>query len=336
MFQSWPSIESFHRVRKDLDLDLAVATKVTYRSKVKLHGTNAAIVITPKGKILAQSRSQILDIWNDNMNFATWVHYSGMIANKMNDYVTIYGEWFGENIQKGVACSQVDGKHFAVFAIQFGKSEDKSSTLAIDPEVIREHLQKMLINMSHNIYVLPWYGEQKTVDFTSTESMTSFVEKMTKEVEDVENHDPWISQTFGVEGTGEGVVAYPVSLEDNQLILRQNLKRFMFKAKGDKHKVVKTKAVVEMDPVIAETVADFVSMVVTDSRLEQAVRESSNGELDFDTKKIGPFIGWFSKDVKKDIDNGEVEAPIDIDWKVVNKAITNKARDWFLEKAKSI
>lgn len=56
------------------DLEILGKTPVvTYRAKIKLHGTNAGIQITPEGEVAAQKRSQIINSQNDNAGFATWV-----------------------------------------------------------------------------------------------------------------------------------------------------------------------------------------------------------------------------------------------------------------------
>lgn len=37
---------------------------------------------------------------------------------------------------------------------------------------------------------------------------------MNRLVEAVDTEDPWVKETFGVSGTGEGIVWYPVGLDD--------------------------------------------------------------------------------------------------------------------------
>jgi hypothetical protein len=39
------------------------------------------------------------------------------------------------------------------------------------------------------------------------------VDEMNRLVEAVDTEDPWVKETFGVTGTGEGVVWYPVGLD---------------------------------------------------------------------------------------------------------------------------
>jgi tRNA-binding EMAP/Myf-like protein len=120
-FQKWTSIELLHNVKRNLDI-LGDAVTITYRAKIKLHGTNAAVQITTEGRVAAQKRSQIITPKSDNAGFAAWVenNLEYFSALKTTENITIFGEWCGSNIQKGVAISQLNRKVFAVFAIQIG------------------------------------------------------------------------------------------------------------------------------------------------------------------------------------------------------------------------
>jgi tRNA-binding EMAP/Myf-like protein len=68
---TWPSIELLHHVRAGVrsaaEVQNAPLPRVAYRAKVKLDGTNAGVQIHPDGRVLAQSRSQLLEVGNDNM-----------------------------------------------------------------------------------------------------------------------------------------------------------------------------------------------------------------------------------------------------------------------------
>lgn len=343
-FNSFPSIESFHRVRKDMAdfcREFGITEKVIeFRGKVKLHGTNAGIVIEPtcceNRRVLAQSRSQIISVGNDNAGFASWLETSKdvWLNSFSNDTqpITIFGEWCGQSIQKGVAISHIGKKIFAIFAVQIGKSDDDDSKVIVDPVEIRNMLPDSL---PENVYILPWDTEMVGVDFADLESVNYFVGVCNYHVERVEPCDPWVYAEFGVSGTGEGVVFYPVSMEDEtKCILRRDFRNYTFKAKGEKHKVVKTKKSVQIDPEIATTIDEFAAMVVTEARLNQAVTEAANGT--FDTKFVGPVIGWVSKDVRKDVDNREIVLPENTEWKMINTKITILVRNWYIEKSKTL
>jgi hypothetical protein len=77
----------------------------------KIDGTNACVVITPEGKIFAQSRTRIISPFSDNFGFATWVE------NNKETLLLLgqghhYGEWFGAGIQRGYGLTE---KRFYLF-----------------------------------------------------------------------------------------------------------------------------------------------------------------------------------------------------------------------------
>ena len=51
----------------------------------------------------------------------------------------------------------------------------------------------------------------------------------------VEANDPWVEATFGIKGTGEGLVFYPQSHDG-----WENFNNLCFKAKGEAHKNIAT------------------------------------------------------------------------------------------------
>jgi hypothetical protein len=105
---------------------------------------------------------------------------------------------------------------------------------------------------------------------------------------------------------------------------------FIFKTKGEKHKVVKEKALVHVDPEVAASISDFVTMFVTEPRLEQG--ESNTGAVDM--KNMGPFLKWFCGDVEKE-SGSELEAS-GLKWDQVAKDVQVAARDWYKAKAQEI
>ena len=112
-FIKWTSIELLHNVYQDLKI-LGKTDSITYRAKIKLHGTNAGVQVTPESIVAAQKRSQIITSKNDNAGFAAWaeqnIDYFSQLKNSHN--LTIFGEWCGTNVQKGVAISQIGRKVF--------------------------------------------------------------------------------------------------------------------------------------------------------------------------------------------------------------------------------
>lgn len=329
----WPKITSFHNVRKavkDYPHIVNGNHKVTYRGKIKLHGTNAAIQLLGND-VVAQSRTVVLKRGHDNAGFAAWVekHKKAMIeATSHLKGMTIFGEWCGPGINKGCSIHMIEKKSFVIFAIIQRTSEDmgeKKNDFLAHPNVIETLLAKFLRTIP-NTYVLPWYTEEVVVDWNkSADDLAPVVESFNKVVLEVEACDPWVKATFGQEGTGEGLVYFPISVEH---LGRDMFSALAFKAKGEKHKVVKAKAPVVIDAATAASITEFVDMVVTEARLDQGVQEACKGQ--YERKKIGPFIGWVIKDVSKECQN-ELEAS-GLNWKQVAKTVTDRAREWYINK----
>ncbi|MBE9119044.1 hypothetical protein IQ249_24455 [Lusitaniella coriacea LEGE 07157] len=324
-FQKWSSIELLHNLCRSLELFEPKPT-ITYRAKIKLDGTNAGVQIFPDGKVAAQSRTQIITPENDNMGFANWVHQNIEFFSNLasSEHLIVFGEWCGKGIQKRTAISKIDRKIFVIFALQYGGIDGQIATLEICPEKI----QSFLANHP-DIFILPFYGNSITLDFSDKEQLKTQAEILNQKVKDVENIDPWVKETFGIEGIGEGLVFYP---EASNTVERLSCAELLFKAKGEKHQVVKTKKPIQIDPEKVKSIDGFVDLFVTQNRLEQGVNEACNGE--FNIKKMGVFLQWFVGDVKKE-STAEIERA-QLTWKEVNKPVMNAARKWYLERAKSI
>lgn len=335
----WPQIEGLVGVRKglgDLRSNLGESYKlpsVTYKAKIKLHGTNAAVQIHPDGKVFAQSRTSIITPENDNAGFAKWVDNNTAFFKKMvkDEIVTVFGEWCGESIQQGTAINNIGKKILAVFAIQCGNSDNTSRYYA-EPKTIADLLIDHTSLPNLDLYVLPWYGEEIVLDFADTEQLRKAAENLNEMVAKVEACDPWVKSVFHVEGIGEGIVLYPLKKDDTNVIMRSDYYDLFFKAKGEQHKVVKQKAAVQIDPEVAASVNEFVDMFVTPARLEQAVTTACNGQ--YDAKLTGAFLKWITADVQKE-SGAELEAS-NLDWAKVNRPVMEAARKWYQEKVKSI
>jgi tRNA-binding EMAP/Myf-like protein len=321
LFQKWTSIELLHNVRRTLDI-LGDAVTITYRAKIKLHGTNAGVQVTTKGKVAAQKRSQIITSQSDNAGFAAWVesNLEYFSALKTTENITIFGEWCGGDIQKGVAISQLGKKIFAVFAIQIGDDLTTPKKLELRPEKIAQMLPE-----HQDIYVLPYYGEAITLNFGNEAQIIAAADIINKMVEAVETVDPWVKATFGIEGVGEGLVMYP---DTDSIVEKTNYTEYMFKAKGVKHQVIKSKNPVSIAPEKVENITQFVQLFVTEARLQQAVTEACDGQ--YEMKKIGDFLKWFALDVQKE-SVAELETA-GLTWKEVNKPLMNDAKEWYRTK----
>lgn len=211
-FVAFPSIEGFHNIRKEIlhyNLQRAGAP-INYLGKIKLHGKNGAVQIKANGDIFAQSRSATISTGNDNAGFAAWVEsnkdfFSDLRARSDahdDEQITIFGEWCGKGIQKGVAIANIGRKIFAPFMLQYGQTDEnygKNTRIVVEPTVLRE-----IIGEHKDIFVLPWLPRSNLViDFYSEESLKAAVERANVLVSEIEPLDPWVKETFDVDGLGK-------------------------------------------------------------------------------------------------------------------------------------
>ena len=148
---SWGSISLLHNVVRTLQIihqthgtPLPV---VTYRAKVKLHGSNVGIQITPAG-VVAQSRSKLLTPDDDYKGFARWVADRADTFATLPPDLVVFGEWCGPGVEAGVAIAQIPEKILAVFALQEGRGAE--ARYIVEPDEIRARLAGIPVN------VLPW------------------------------------------------------------------------------------------------------------------------------------------------------------------------------------
>lgn len=271
--------------------------KMTYRAKVKLHGTNAGIRIVSQ-RLFPQSRSRVLTPKEDNYGFAAWVlQHRDYFAELPNG--TLYGEWFGQGIQSKVAASRVKGKHFAPFQFRF-----PNGTCVNEPQILMP-----LLEMPLTCHPLPWLGDAFVVDFRNPDLAKA--EALMAQVEAV---DPFIRDTFGIEGLGEGIVCYPTN----------GMFDLMFKVKGKEHRVQRHEKTnrIQLTPEVQTSITAFVDRYVTPARLEQGF-----GLFGGDIRNTGKFIGWVCKDVKEESGDEIGNLP----WKQVSKEIARRARAFYID-----
>lgn len=336
VFLGFPSIESFQHVRIRVSKYPQYAAKpVQYKGKIKLHGTNAGVRVV-NGEVIAQSRNEFLGNNGDNHGFGRWVEKNKEfflnIAKRVNlDDFIIFGEWAGLGIQKKTALNMLDKKFFAVFLISTGQTSYVENTtgethyaidnLIIEPKEIEDFIGA---ERPDDVYILPWTHECEPIDFMKIDTIEKMVGEINSLIEQVEKVDPWVKETFGVEGIGEGIVYYPVGATDYW-----TFRSLTFKAKGEKHKVNRTdKQAVQIDPTVYAQVVDFVTAFATEARFEQAISEVCKDYPELE--EMGKFLKWVNKDIEKE-SVAEREAS-NLDWKMISKFTTNAARLWYINK----
>lgn len=308
---------------------------VEFTGTVKLHGTNASIVINPENEIHCQSRKKIITPASDNAGFATqvncfhddfedamWVLRQKLIKERdkfpevkdgiESSDITLYGEWCGAGVQKGVGISELP-KMFVMFGV-------KVSPLGFnkDPHVssywITEGLDELLWNpLSWVKNIFQFQHWKLDIDFNKPEAITHKLADITNQVEE---QCP-VANAFGVKGIGEGVVWSGV----------YNGNLYRFKVKGKKHSVSKVKTLAAISPEKIESIDKFVEYACTRNRYDQCVQEVCGDDLD--VKKTGDVIRWMQSDIiKEELD---VLTESGLTMKDVGGKIAQQTRKWFME-----
>lgn len=343
-FQSFPSIEQFRNVIRTVSERTAFVGKdendepiydglkpkptLRFRGTVKIHGTNAGITFVDDGKgwfnALAQSRSSVLVAPDDNAGFRAWVDklspetleclfadarmaIGGPAIDLSVAPITVFGEWAGKGIQKGVAVSQVE-KFFYVFAVKQG-------------DVWGDLTGRELFKMgSQRIYNAPdvWVRDIN-VDFEHPELVQNELGEITTRIEAL---CP-VGKFLGVEGIGEGVVWECTSMDPKYAGLR-------FKVKGEKHSVSHVKTLAAVDVERVKTVQEFVDKVLPEPRLQQGLDKLREMGKPLDMTSTGDFLRWIVGDVLKEESDTMVASGIDP--KEVGKVLNQQARRWFMTK----
>lgn len=297
-----------------------------FKGTVKLHGTNAGVSYNTKSGIWAQSRENIITPEKDNAGFAFFVHSHETDFVKLflevstkenidldNNTITIYGEWVGKGIQKGVGISNID-KSFFIFGVKITPHTETEEETRANPAywVDSSYLRDVIVRI-FNIEDFKTY--EIDIDFNMPQLIQNTLSDLTIEVE---NECP-VAKTFGESGVGEGIVW---SVEFKGVIHR-------FKVKGEKHSTSKVKTLAAVDVEKLNSVNDFVEYAVTESRFNQGLENTFPNNEPIDVKKMGDLIRWVVNDILKEemdtlVKNG-------LEPKDVNKYVSSKVREMFFK-----
>jgi len=302
--------------------------KLTFCGKVKIHGTHAAVSYNPNTEeIWVQSRKNIITPTQDNAGFAYFVEarkelllglfreiqYSDVPTPSLDDTITVYGEFFGGNIQKGVAVTDLD-RAFAIFSVKCGEEWVRNPSPY-------EGIGGLNAN---RIFMCSQFGEYfLSIDFANPEASTPKLVDITMKVEE----ECPVGKFFGVEGVGEGVVW--TAFHEGQ--------KYIFKVKGEKHVITCggriKKLKVAISPEKMESIQEFVGYAVTEGRLAQAIENVFTMEgKEPDVKGMGAFLKWMMTDILAE----EVDVMVEngLEPKEIGKFVSNKAKTWFFENYK--
>lgn len=338
LFKKWNDLNQFHEVRKNLNYPRIWQalkdndSKIAFGLKIKLHGTNACVRVEPDGKVVAQKRSS--DVTEGHFGFPQWVaeneSYFASLAS-VDSIRYIYGEWCGPGVQQGVACSQTEEKHFYVYAFDEVMEYSDDTIRWYDPADIEMYLEKTCPN---RMIVIPWF-KTLWIDFEDKNQMELAMLSLNRDVEAIGEKDPLINELFGIEGAGEGLVAYPLLGRDPNIYHKDEeyFSWFNFKAKSEHHRVNKTKTAVQFDPEKFASIQAFADFYVTEQRLLQGFTEGVQGERNM--SRTPDFIKWVVSDIYKESVT-EREANPDLDWKALSKACSTRAVLWYKAKVQGV
>jgi hypothetical protein len=329
---SWPSIEQFKTVRRNVEKKAqfkgiddagepimdrtAVLPKLNYEGTVKVHGTNAAIVLNADGTFYCQSRERVLSLLQDNCGFLRWVSSlpSDVLDRLRENFpvgwerVVVYGEWAGKGVQGGVALSEVE-KCFVIFGAKSIVEEDswldvRSWTTPSEYRIFK-------------IWDFPTYKIQ--INFEQPEYA---VEQINKWVLEVEAECP-VGKHLGVSGVGEGIVFRCLETD-------YKCSGFWFKAKGSEHSKSKVKKFATVDIEKFESLQAFANAVLDEERLSQGYFWLKENNFEQTEKSTGHFIRWIFNDVVKECQLEMQEN--NITEKDLGKLLAVPAKKWYFNR----
>jgi len=314
----------------------------TFNGTTKLHGTNAGIHVVVDNDeitITPQSRTQTQSGAGGHFGFVEWVRRNEDRLKELvkeiqdtdlvgNDF-TIFGEWAGRGIQKGVACSELD-KFFYFFDVWDVKYEEY-----VDYDFVEETkpLQDIRFFNAYDTDLFPRF--EVTVDLADPIPAEEEINKLTLEVEKECPVSKVIARLDGLKdnpnrsSVGEGIVWI-------QVTTRASEEPLTFKTKGDKHAGKGSGMKATLDPIMAKAVNEFVERVVTEARCDSVyakVEDEKGAPLEMkDLGKLMPALFEDIMDEEKDaLINGQP-----IEKKMVGPAISNAGRKLFMNRINAL
>ncbi len=303
---------------------------LNFTGTIKLHGTNAGVCYNAVDGLWAQSRENIITPEKDNAGFAFFAENNKdafiefmstiFVKNKLSKddnkhTISIYGEWCGGSIQKGVGISNLP-KSFFIFGVKITPHIDPNNLEAVKNNpaywVDSTYLRMPDANI-YNIADFPTYEIE--IDFNMPQLVQNKLSELTIAVE----KECPVAKAFGFYGIGEGIVW---SVELNGIVYR-------FKVKGELHSASKVKTLATVDIDKLNSIKEFVEYAVTENRFNQGLEKVFISDEPIDVKRMGDLIRWIVSDVLKE----EMDTMVanKIEPKDVNKFISTKVREMFFK-----
>jgi len=295
-----------------------------FTGTIKSHGTNAGVSFQGDS-VWFQARTHKITPQKDNAGFAFFaqsnIDYFYKIYNQVphdqNEIVTIFGEWCGGNIQKGVAISGLE-KMFIIFDISIAEDNEKKRFLS------KEDFDKIEVDNEHNIHHTKQFKQfELEIDFNKPQAYLPTLVQYTKEVEEECPIGKFFNRNKddGDCVTGEGIV-WKYQYEDGTVL--------SFKTKGEKHSNSKvTKIKITHTPEVLKSIDKFVDYAVNNNRLEQAYNELKDPSI----RNTGDIIKWVMGDICKE--EMDVLVENNLEPKMVANLVGHRVRFWFHNKLDS-
>lgn len=302
---------------------------LTFKGTVKLHGTNAGVSGNLSDGIWGQSRENIITPEKDNAGFAFFVEsnkevFTELIASvftkneidMIENTVTIYGEWAGGNIQKGVGITNIE-KSFFIFGVKVTPHTTTEEEAKVKPAYWVDYSYlKSPENRIFNIDDYPTWTID--IDFNMPQLVQNKLSELTLAVEE----ECPVAKAFGFSGIGEGIVW--------STTLNGNVHRF--KVKGELHAgKSKVPTLKKVDDEKLKKTLEIAEKVTPTWRLAQMLEKAcdfmNGGTLD--RSKLGEYIKLVMADVIKEDMDLLVEAGLEP--KDIGKYVSEIARRYFFD-----
>lgn len=297
---------------------------ITFKGTVKLHGTNAGICYEPSKGLFAQKRSQLIgaDALTAHFAFNKYVQVRQkddiftLMANlwqqhcNIGEQITLYGEWAGKGVQKGVGISKGKKSFFAFDLKVYNPDTDTSKWINIE----NLNFEKYEIENMYNIHNFPTYSID--IDFNNPGLVQNDLIEFTNKVEQM---CP-VSKQLGYEGIGEGIV-WTAFWEDE---------KYIFKVKGKKHSTSKVKNLASVNPELIKSISEFIDYSCTVNRIEQGIQEINATEK----KDMPALLRWVANDIiTEESDTLQANS---LEWKQVARECSNRVRQYFFKKIEKV
>ena len=348
----FPSIDQFRTVVKNVQDHASYVGKdedgnpifdylkpkptLRFYGTVKLHGTNAALCYNAIDGFWVQSRENIITPEKDNMGCAFFCEQNKLawmkiITELSQEYdidlskstISIYFEWVGKGIQKGVGISEIEKSAFIFYRFKVSPIEpDRASEdeRAIWLPTCTEGGQR-IFNVSessariYNVCNFKTYSIE--IDFNDPARSQNILNDLTLEVEE----ECPISKAFGISGIGEGIVWEAI----------WNNCKYTFKVKGEKHSNSKVKTLKVVDTEKLDKIDKCVEEICHTWRFEQALREvfGPDYEQAIDRKRMSEYLKWISLDTLKE--ESDIIVSYGFEPKDVMGKVQGKAKEYFYQ-----